>query len=101
MSIDRLGYETVERIRRTHFHARPNPSENPSWANCHMDCGVLLEEIDRLKRVLWLRDADVEAGNRVLRAVCESSVNGRNVLEGIDRGVADLARYRLDIEVTT
>src|SRR5579859_4202531 len=39
------GYESVDRIRRSHRYARPNPSENPAWANCHMDCGILLERI--------------------------------------------------------
>lgn len=45
-------YETVDRIRRSHRAARPNPAENPAWANCHMDCGVLLAEIDRLREAL-------------------------------------------------
>jgi len=43
------GYETVDRIRRSHRAARPNPAENPAWANCHMDCGILLEEIEALR----------------------------------------------------
>lgn len=46
------AYETVDRIRRTHRHAQPNPAENPAWANCHMDCGILLAEIDRLHKLV-------------------------------------------------
>lgn len=50
LTADRVsGYETVERIQRSHRHARPNPAENPAWANCHMDCGILLNEIERLR----------------------------------------------------
>lgn len=44
-------YETVERIRRTHRSAQPNPAENPAWANAHRDCGVLLAEIERLQKL--------------------------------------------------
>ena len=46
------NYETVERIRVSHRHARPDVAENPAWANCHKDCGILLTEIDRLEREL-------------------------------------------------
>lgn len=48
------GYETVDRIRRSHLSARPNPSANPAWANCHMNCGVLLAQIERLTEALEL-----------------------------------------------
>jgi len=44
-----MTYETVDRIRNSHRHAKPNPAENPAWANCHMDCGILLAEIEHLK----------------------------------------------------
>ena len=46
------GYESVERIRRSHRNARPDAAENPAWANCHLDCGVLLTEIERLRAEL-------------------------------------------------
>lgn len=49
-SSNQSAYETVERISRTYRSARPNPAENPAWANCHMDCGILLAEIERLTR---------------------------------------------------
>lgn len=44
------SYETVDRIRRSHRSARPNPAENPAWANCHMDCGILLQKIEELEK---------------------------------------------------
>lgn len=50
------GYETVDRIRRSWRHAKPNPAENPAWANTHMDVGVLLTEIDRLRGILSLAE---------------------------------------------
>jgi len=43
---------TIERIRLTHRAARPDPTQNPAWANCHLDCGVLLAEIARLQVAL-------------------------------------------------
>lgn len=41
----------IEQIRRAHASARPN-TQNPAWMNCHHDCGVLLAEIERLRREL-------------------------------------------------
>jgi hypothetical protein len=46
------SYETVDRIRRSHRSARPNPAANPAWANCHLDCGLLLERISKLEAAL-------------------------------------------------
>jgi hypothetical protein len=51
-TIHQSSYETVERIRNSVRHARPNPSENPAWANCHLDCQVLLAEIERLRAIV-------------------------------------------------
>ena len=67
-------YETVERVRASVRSARPNPAENPAWANCHLDCKVLLAEIDRLtsgpivsaeqmRIVIEQRDEAIEARN--------------------------------------
>lgn len=42
----------LEQIRLAHQSARPNAAENPAWANCHADCGVLLAEIERLQAMM-------------------------------------------------
>ena len=40
--------EAVEGIRRRHAGARPNPTENPAWANSELDLGLLLGHYDAL-----------------------------------------------------
>ncbi len=40
--------DRIEQIRRAHKSARPKPA-NPAWCHTHRDCGILLEEIDRLR----------------------------------------------------
>lgn len=84
------NYGTAEWIRRCELNEMLRVAQG---------CVDALDEIERLSRQLWLRECDIEAGNRVLSAVCESSVNGREVLQGIDKGVADLVRYRLGLQV--
>ena len=47
MSEHPTSNELIEQIRRAHASACPKPTENPAWTNCHVDCGILLAELDR------------------------------------------------------
>src|ERR1700688_4029915 len=38
-----------------HRNARPNPAENPAWANCEHDMGFLIEAIAALQAELEAR----------------------------------------------
>lgn len=49
MSEHPTSNELIEQIRRAHASACPKPTENPAWTNCHVDCGILLAELDRLR----------------------------------------------------
>jgi len=53
----------IDRIRRAHAEAQPDATHNPAWANCHRDCGILLEEIKTLQ--VDIAAADEECGKIV------------------------------------
>jgi len=58
--------DSLDGLIARHKGARPNPTENPAWANCEHDMGVLIAALERLReerdaalvdarRYRWLR----------------------------------------------
>ena len=63
MSEHPTSNELIEQIRRAHASACPKPTENPAWTNCHVDCGILLAELDRQRaEIERLRDTERKFG---------------------------------------
>jgi hypothetical protein len=42
---------TIKSIIARHKNSRPNPAENPAWANCHHDMGFLIDALEQMREM--------------------------------------------------